>query len=536
MNPSKMSALLKILVLSQIGSRRQRGGRFSIKGVLSIGLAAFFISSASVYLLLGMIPEQGAIYFRAISLEALSFAPAVALAFIVIYGVLFVIGDSAQYASSEMVNYMPISPYEYVLASSFSTVISYNYILTAVLGVSLALSLRFGLIWAWAVSALVTLLCAVLGGFISEIIKSAVNRVSSSFSRKSGRAAIASRAVLIVLILAFSQVLFNPNILLRLLELIAPQIQTYWFVPLVWPSIVVMESSAGNLPSAVLFSALTLIFGGILLLSAVALRSRYWVPLPVTIELKPSGSGKYGRQGGLSATCLSRAESAMLLKDIRSLSRRKEMVRFWSLPFIMLIPLLFSFGAMSRYELYSYLGMISAMGTGFFALFTSAMSLGQEGRAIWRIFSSPVAAGSVFKVKAILPLSLSILLAFGFTGAFTLVFSLGYGAALALLVLGSVTASIAVGVGLFFGAKYPELDEKPRSSFITGTGILLAMAATGVSASISVLPLFLHVFFGILPSLYQALAICILLGAAIAVFFFAIARAQFRQFFSELPQ
>ncbi|MEN3035194.1 MAG: hypothetical protein ABC537_02715 [Candidatus Methanosuratincola sp.] len=538
---SRVNAILLILLLSQTRGRggRSRGLLSKPTGLVLLAAIVFAASFSIAYALLGIVPEPEIAYLRALSVQLLSSVPLIALSLVVLYGILFVIGDNAQYASSEMVNYMPISSSEYVLASSVSTVLSYCYVVAAVFGVSLALALRFGLMDAWAVSSLLAVFCAVMGGFISEIIKSVVNRVSSTFSKKGGRTAIFSRAVLIVLVLALSQVFFNPGILFRVLESIAPRIQELWFVPLVWPSIVVAEASAGDFASAAFFSAVTLLFGGALMLSAVAVRSRYWVPLPVAIRISHSDLGRLGKLLGLvgsfGSLFLTQAELAVIAKDFRSLARRKEMVRFWSIPLVMMMPLFLTMGPMDRYELYGYAGIFSLMGTGVFGLFLSAMSIGQEGRALWRIFASPVCPESYFKAKAILPLSLSLVLSLAFSGVFSLAFNLGSNAAASLLVLGTAMACASVSIGLYFGSRYPELDEKPRSSYISGTGLLLSMLVLGVAGLISALPVILYIFMGIGYGLYPSLAASLASGLIISYIFFALSKRQFRKFFAQPP-
>ncbi len=540
MRASRVRALLLILLLSQIRTRGEisRGWFSKPDRLIQLSVLVFVAASSALYAFLGAVPGSEITYLRAISLQLLSSVPLIALSFVVLYGLFFVIGDNAQYASSEMVNYMPISSFDYVIASSLSTVLSYSYIVAAVLGISLALAARFELIGAWALSSLLALFCATVGGFISEMIKSVVNRISSTFSKRSGRAAILSRAVLIVIVLAISQIFFNPGLFFRVLETIAPRIQGLCFVPLIWPSIVVAETSAGNLSSAVFFFAITLLFGAAMMLGAVAVRSRYWVPVPVTIkmprsEAKPRAGSGFGI--GLGSIFFTQAELAVVSKDLRSLSRRKEMVRFWSIPLIMVIPLLLTTGPMDRYELYGYAGMFSLIGTGIFGLFLSAMSIGQEGKALWRIFASPVDPVSYFRAKAILPVSLSLILALGYSGVFSLAFNFGSNAATSLLVISVAMACISVSIGLYFGSKYPDLTEKPQSSYITGTGILISMLVLGAAGIATASPVLLFIFMGIGYGLYPSLAMSLAFGMIASSVFFSLAKKQFRKIFADLP-
>ncbi|MDI9645033.1 MAG: hypothetical protein QFX35_07440 [Candidatus Verstraetearchaeota archaeon] len=540
MRVDKVKTLLKVLVLSQI---RGSGGkvvrwRSGIRGVLEIGLLVFASSLLLVYSLLWLIPDDDIAYLRVFGLQILSSIPLITFALVVMYGVFFMIGDNAQYGSSEMINHMPISASEYVMASSLSTVVSYNYLIGGALGISLALAVRFGLLVAWLLSSLIAICYSIVGGFVSEILRSAVNRVSSSFSKRGGRTAILSRAVLIVLVLALSQILFNPNILFRILEVFAPQIQSLWFVPFAWPSIAVIYASQGAYAMALAYLLLTLTQGAALMAAGLYLRRKYWVPLPVTIKLASSSQKGHRRYHSLERIGFSQAESALVLKDLRSLVRRKEMVRYWAIPFVILLPLFFTMGSMSRSEMYAYLGMFSFMSVGFFGVFLSGTSIGQEGRAVWNLFARPLRPRSIFRAKVAIPLSLSLVLAVLFSVLFSVIFGISQRAASTLFVMNFIIAVLAVGVGSLFGAKYPELDEKPRGGYISGTGMFASMVVLGLSGLAAAFPIILYVTMssgleslGI--GLYHMVSVSALVGGSLSLLFLSEAAIEFENFFSK---
>jgi hypothetical protein len=451
-----------------------------------------------------------------------------------------VIGETAQFSSSEMVNYMPISATEYVLASSLSATFMYLYILTAVLGITLALALRFNMLAVWAFSALLSSFFMVVGGFVSEIIRALVNRVSSSFSKRGGRSAIISRAILIVFVLVVSQLFFNPNILYSVLGVFAPQIYVLWFIPVMWPSIVVMELANGSLLGAAIFSCLTVAFGLALMGLGVYLRARYWVPLPVTIKLASSKGGGYRGRGVFGTLGFNQAESAIISKDARSLFRRKEMVRFWAIPIIMIIPLLLTTGSMDYYKLYGYIAMICLIGLGMLGLFLSLMSVGQEGRAVWNLFSSPISVGSLFRAKLALPLLISLILAVIFPVVFSAIFRFGFNASVALLTVMVLGTTVMVLVGCYFGARYPDLEERPRSSYVTGTGMLLAFLVAGVAVLALVSPLMVYAFakqfaLSIGMNFLVSLVATVVVGAVLIAVLFRASASAMSKFFRESP-
>jgi hypothetical protein len=543
MRLQNVKILASILLLSQLRGRGEKGSWGFLRrprALLVVDLVVLFGAFVFAFSIMNVVPLQDFMPIQLMATQLLASVPMIVLLFMVIYGIFFVIGETAQFSSSEMVNYMPISATEYVLASSLSAAFMYLYILTAVLGITLALALKLNMLAIWTFSALLSSFFMVVGGFVSEIIRAIVNRVSSSFSKRGGRSAIISRAILIVFVLVISQLFFNPNILYSLIGVFAPQIYVLWFIPVIWPSIVVMELANSNLLGAAVFSCLTVAFGFALMGLGVYLRSRYWVPLPVTIKLSSSKGGGYRSRGVFGMLGFSQAESAIISKDARSLFRRKEMVRFWSIPIIMIIPILLTTGSMNYYEKYEYTAMICLIGAGILGLFLSVMSVGQEGRAVWNLFSSPINARSLFRAKVALPLSISLIIAFIFPVAFSAIFRFGFNASVALLTLTLIGTTITVLVGCYFGARYPDLEERPRSSYVTGTGMLLSFLVAGVMGLAFGTPFMFYAFakqfaLSIGMNFLVSLVATVVVGMVLIAVLFRASASAMSRFFRESP-
>ena len=75
---------------------------------------------------------------------------------------------------------------------------------------------------------------------------------------------------------------------------------------------------------------------------SIKLRQKYWVPAPFSINLKPSKpyTPKRGLLGSLGFTS---AEAALIRKDLRGLTRRKEMIVWIAVPLALSLISLFSF-------------------------------------------------------------------------------------------------------------------------------------------------------------------------------------------------
>ena len=490
--------LTNILLLSQLRARgektRQRWWRRS-KGLFVLDMAVFVGTFAFVFSILNIVPNEDLISIETMGIQILASIPIITLSFMVIYGIMFVVGEAAQYSSSEMINFMPITATEYVLASALSTVAMYLFLLTGILGISLAFAIHFGLIGVWAIAAVLSTFFMVVGGFVGEIIRALVNRVSSSFSKRGGRSAIIMRLVLIVFVIAISQIFFNPNILFMVLQSFAPQIHVLWFIPVMWPSIVVLDLLSGNLLTAVTFTALTFLFGFALMGCGVFLRNKYWVPLPVTIKLGGSKGGAYRGTGFFGKIGYSQAESAIVAKDARSLFRRKEMVRFLALPIIMLVPLMLTPGSLAIEEArYSTAAMLSLIGSGMFGLLLSMVSIGQEGPALWNIFAAPINAKSLFKAKLTVPLLISLVPAILFPIGISLFLNFRGTIAMPLFTISILMTIVAVLIGSYLGPKYMDLEERPRNNYVRGMGMFYAFIMAGAVGLICISPLILYAF------------------------------------------
>jgi hypothetical protein len=528
MKLKNVEIITKILLLSQLRLRRESKRQSwyrTPKGLMAINLAVFVATFAALYAILKFIPEDVTVWLYPFAVQILSTLPLITLSFIVLYGILFIIGESSQYASSEMVNYMPVSTTEYVLGSSFSTIYMYLYILTAALGLSLAVALPCGLFGVWGAAALLSAFFMVVGGFVAEIIRALVNRVSSTFSKRGGRSAILTRGILIIIVLVVSQLFFNPNLLFRALQWFAPQLQALWFIPIIWPSLVVAFMAVGNTGGAALYGLLTVAFGMALMGLGVFLRSRYWAPIPVSMKLGGGKAGTYGGRGMLGSLGMSQPEAALVRKDLHSLFRRKEMVRFLALPVVIMVPMLLSFSPEVSSGM-DYLANLSAlsgtclMGSSMFGLLLSIISMGQEGPAIWNLYASPLAAKSLFRAKLMAPFLVSLIPAVALPMAVSLIFGFTRMWSIALLSSSLILCTLAVFIGGYLASKYMDLEEKPRNAYVRGTGILIGYLELAACALAIMLPFIFYVFWKEYAlSIGVTSVIAMLISAAIGIGF-----------------
>jgi hypothetical protein len=441
-------------------------------------------------LLSGVLPIEVENAVREIEAQALSGTPTLLAFSVILFGILSEISQPMQSMSTDLVNWLPISPGEYVAASTISLSYTYSFMLSLLLGVSLGPAALFNMVPVWGVTAVMSVLSLFTGASVVELLRALTNRISSSFYRKSGRSGIFVRLVLTIIVLVFFQLLFSGRIIVYVLQGTMQTIRAAWFVPVIWPSLAVISGSEGDVLTSTTFGILTFGFFVLLFLVAVRFRALYWVPVPVSIRLT---NQKYRPIAGARAfPGFGVAESAIFRKDIRSLTRRREMARLLAIPFVLAISLgvsLFPISGTSVSEGGGFyvLVPVHVMPVAIFCSIMSMTSIGQEGNAVWNLYVAPITPRQLLKVKLVTP----VLFGLAFSVAMLLFLELFLKIALAnfFVLLGlSVPVVLAESaIGLYFAAKFADFRDVIRTRFVTvwgslfGTFISLLLAAVTAS-------------------------------------------------------
>ena len=203
-------------------------------------------------------------------------------------------------------NWLPVTASEYVLASTLSLLIYYSIFPVVVLGATLSLAYVFGDLGAWELAAALSMFGIIASTSILEIARAVLNRFSTSFYKRGGRAAIALRALSGVIIIIMFRALFYPTVYEHFLGVITPSFGPTWLVPLLWASVAVTALLSSNLFVSLLFSLLAIGFAIVLFFSAVTLRSKYWVPMQPSVRIS---SSVYAPKRGFASSILNPAHT-----------------------------------------------------------------------------------------------------------------------------------------------------------------------------------------------------------------------------------
>src|SRR6267143_4595364 len=331
--------------------------------------------------------------------------PIFLIGFFFTMGLLWELNASSESESADSINWLPISPSEYVFASTLSTTYTYSPLVLVTVGYSLPIGILTGNISAFLVLVIASVVAAFIGSVTVEILRSLLERASTAFNKVGGRLMILLRILGIVLILLFTQTLFSGFLIIRIINSVSSSNTATILIPLLWPTLSITSILRSNLLSSAYFLLLSLGFLAVLASFALALRSKFWVSTPPSFHF--SSTGTISGVSRLRKIGVSVVSLALVRREIRSATRRKEVVRLMAIPII--LPVMISFPALFSPAPTTSVasGLISPLflavpllfGVGLGTLFLGMTSIGQEGKRLWNLSSLPLEAEAVVTSK-----------------------------------------------------------------------------------------------------------------------------------------
>ncbi len=485
MKPVKVLKISDVLVKSQL--RSARSGRFSGSflnrpaALVLIDAIAFVVSAGIVSRVVSVIPSIAGFSLATIARDTLIFLPALLPPMIFVASLLFELNVSSKFAASDTLNWLPVSQSEYVTASAISICFVYSLLPAVALGVTLPIAASQGLLGVWVLAALLSIVALFTGALLVEILRATLNRVSTSALGRARRGALLVRLAISIAVIVIFQFFFNPIVLLGLLALFRSDAAASFLIPFLWPSSVVREAVDGQVLTLLAFASLSVGFAAFMTWAAVRVRSKFWSPSPVSVTVS---HGEYApSSGSLQRFGFSAVESALIRKDLKGLTRRREMVPFLAIPFVMtaafLLPQFTSIGG-PRGAPPGALGFPLLLVGGIFALIFSSVSIGQEGKAIANIYSFPVTPRQYLRAKAALALTFALAVTAIMVVLTSAILRLGEEEIFSVLILAPAVAVEETFIGLGFASRFPDFSERPRPRFVRPVGMLIAFP-TGVA-------------------------------------------------------
>lgn len=369
--------------------------------------------------------------------------------------------------------WFPITWEEHTFASILANLLGAPLIITTFICSSIFLSsVALGLVPLAVFTTLALLASLFLASVTTEILRVLQVRISGAVTRVAGRAAVWIRLLgtimgfIIFYLLYFS--LYYSVSFLALVESIASGQSIFWFIPYVWLGIALFSFASGLGMETVIFSLATFAFICALFLAAVRLNVRFGLYEAPSIRI--SGGAYIPRAGLLGRLGFSSIEAAIIRKDFRAFTRRRELMYIFIMPIIFTIMPFLSLmrgGAETPPSVNHFLFVYLTLLTGTLMAFSlGSIIIGLEGGNRWYIYSSPVSAKSLVKAKYFFPTLFSVAV----TLACSVIGGLLLEPSMQIAVISFIEAILLIFslgmVSLTFGIKGADFRELPRPRMI----------------------------------------------------------------------
>ena len=520
----------KVLMISRLRSTRRSIVSRSITsrpiliGLIGIALfvaALLFGYLTTVFLSSGGAPLTGPVAHQLV-VTIFGGIPLVLVGFYFTMGLLWEVNASTEAESTDAINWLPITPGEYVAASALSTGYTYSPLLMVAFGYALPIGILTGNLAGFLVLVPIALLSTSVGSVSVEILRSALASASTAFNKLGGRITVIMRILGIILILLVTQLLFSGVFLIQIISSLVGSAAAASFVPVFWPTLAITKLLQSDFLGSAGFLGLSIALFLSLSYVALSLRAKYWAVTPGAIHF--AGAGSVSGPSWLGYLGLSSPSIAMLKREIRSATRRKEVVRLMAIPIIM--PIMISFPAIFSPAPSStsgpaqidpiFLVIPFLFGIGLGSLFLGMTSIGQEGRRLWNLSALPVSASMLVKSKLLFTsLVSSIGLGLGAVVSALLLHASIF-VILGFLGLGLVVILAEASLGIAIGSRFPDFSDGPRPRFVTVVGSIIGAVLGIVEMAIMALPLILSFILRTFLSILMPLQFVLALSGAVA--------------------
>jgi hypothetical protein len=442
---------------------------------------------------------------------------------VLIYSLVFTMFQQIQRsgvrASSEVPYWLPVTWQEHTLASVLASLLglplaSVVFIASAII----AFSPFSGLVIPAVATSLAVCAAVFMASATTEIFRILQVRFIGAVYKSTGRAAVWVRFAGSLLFLVVFWILyfyvFSGSGAVTFIQNIASVQTSAWFVPFVWLGLTLYSFFTGGLllqGLAFLFLSSLFIAGLFLLATSLNTRFGLYEPPAITISrgIYAPKTGMLGRLG------FSSTEAAIIRKDLKAFTRRRELMTIFIVPVIMvLLPIMQSISqtnAAVPYQLSLYsIAVTFLLPASVMAISLGNFMIGEEGQAVWRIYSSPISARSLVKSKYFF-IVLFALIVFAITGAFGFIV---YHPSLRATIVASFEAvflGFALGaISLSNGIGGADFTEAPRARMVRQKTAILNLIACSVAGIAILAPFIPYVISSALSIFMPGLSIAFL--------------------------
>lgn len=391
--------------------------------------------------------------------------------------------------------WLPVTWEEHTMAAILAELLGVPLITIALISSAiLVFSLFVGQVLLTIGSILAMTGAAFMASAITEIFRILQVRFIGAIYKSTGRAAVWVRFIgslifFVIFYVIYFSIVGGTNTLL-FLQTIASGQNAVWYVPFVWLGLTLFTFATKLWLQGVAFLAASLLFIAVLYLTATALNKRYGLYEPPAITIS---RGVYApKTGFLGKMGFSSVQAALIRKDLKAFTRRRELMGIFILPIVFLIvPIMTSLNISQSSSgppsLFWFVYM-TLLPTTIMAMSLGSFMTGEEGQSVWRLYMSPISASDFIKSKYAFLLIFSLIMLPITTAIGMMVFHPSIRATI-VLVLESVYMAFAVGsLSLANGIKGADFNEIPRPRMIRPAWAIISVIACGAVVLILLLP------------------------------------------------
>ncbi|NIR87857.1 hypothetical protein GWO13_10020, partial [Candidatus Bathyarchaeota archaeon] len=288
-------------------------------------------------------PELKTLFYDGARLLFLSF-PTLVLLYSLVFTTMRQIQRMGVRASIQLPYWLPITWEEHTLASTIAHLIGLplaSIILFSSAIATVSIYLETTPLAVLTIFALVA--SAFLASTTTEIFRVLQVRLIGAVYKTSGKAAIWVRFLgSLLFLVAFYVVWFSLTSgggFITLIQMLSGAHEAVWFIPYVWLGVALASFMGGMLAQTVIFSLASLLFILVLFYVAVKLNARFGLYEPPAITVSRGAYvPKVGFFGKLGFSSL---EAAVIRKDFKAFTRRRELMYIFIMPLVfILIPLM----------------------------------------------------------------------------------------------------------------------------------------------------------------------------------------------------
>lgn len=475
--------------------------------------------------------------------------PTIAIVYSLVLTMLQQIQRSSVRFTRQAPYWLPVSWEEHTIASILAEVLGLPMMTAAgIAGAVLMFSLFAGQT-TLALAAVLGMVAAIfMASTITEVIRVLQVRFTGAVYKSSGRAAVWVRFISSLLFFVVFYVIYfyvtTGTGALTFIQTISSAQNAAWFVPFVWLGLTLYSFTNGLLLNGAVFLVLSLLFIFGLVYAGVLLNKRFGLYEPPAITIS---RGVYAPKTGLLGKIgFTSVESALIRKDLKAFTRRRELISVFILPVVFIIlPIMMTLNGSTSSAAAGGLTFFWLVYVTLFPSVLMAMSMGnfmtgEEGQSMWRIYMSPVSAKNFVKSKYTFQLffSLIVLAITGTAGIFLYPHS---PRATVVLVLEAIFLIFAAGaMSLANGIKGADFNEFPRARMIRSEWSIINLATSAAVAVAVLLPFVPYVFSiftnsAVAPiiDLYVATAISGVIAAVLTVVFYRVAVGNAKELLSK---